>query len=141
MILQSDGTAVQPFLYQLIRGQAFMHQHGIMHRDLKPQNLLVDPDTGLLKIADLGLGRVFSMPVKQYTHEVRALPTLHWPVQPCARAHCTCAPVCVTPRSQHLHRLWQLCCCACDCEEHRVHRHAQKAAEALDSPAEALLWP
>lgn len=47
-----------------------MHQHGIMHRDLKPQNLLVDPTKGILKIADLGLGRVFSMPVKAYTHEV-----------------------------------------------------------------------
>lgn len=61
---------VQPFMFQLMRGLAFMHQHGIMHRDLKPQNLLVDPEQQLLKIADLGLGRVFSMPVKAYTHEV-----------------------------------------------------------------------
>jgi cyclin-dependent kinase len=56
-----------------------MHQHGIMHRDLKPQNLLVDPDSGLLKIADLGLGRVFTMPVKQYTHEVCFLRPCRWP--------------------------------------------------------------
>ena len=58
-------------MYQLLRGMAFMHQHGVMHRDLKPQNLLVDTDTSTLKIADLGLGRVFSLPVKAYTHEVR----------------------------------------------------------------------
>ena len=63
-------------MYQLLRGQAFMHQHGIMHRDLKPQNLLVDPETGLLKIADLGLGRVFTMPMRAYTHEVRT-PSCH----------------------------------------------------------------
>ena len=60
-------------MFQLMRGLAFMHQHGIMHRDLKPQNLLVDPEQQLLKIADLGLGRVFSMPVKAYTHEVCGL--------------------------------------------------------------------
>jgi cyclin-dependent kinase len=58
-------------MYQLLRGMAFMHQHGIMHRDLKPQNLLVDPEKEVLKIADLGLGRVFSMPMKAYTHEVQ----------------------------------------------------------------------
>lgn len=66
----SCSVCVQPFMFQLMRGLAFMHQHGIMHRDLKPQNLLVDPEQQLLKIADLGLGRVFSMPVKAYTHEV-----------------------------------------------------------------------
>jgi serine/threonine protein kinase len=66
------AICLQPFMFQLLRGQAFMHQHGIMHRDLKPQNLLVDPDRKMLKIADLGLGRVFSMPVKAYTHEASA---------------------------------------------------------------------
>lgn len=68
---------VQPFMFQLLRGMAFMHQHGIMHRDLKPQNLLVDPEKKLLKIADLGLGRVFTMPMRAYTHEVH----------PCCAAH------------------------------------------------------
>lgn len=39
-------------------------------RDLKPQNLLVDKEKGILKIADLGLGRAFTIPLKSYTHEV-----------------------------------------------------------------------
>lgn len=59
-------------MYQLLKGVAHMHKHGVMHRDLKPQNLLVD-DSGphpLLKVADLGLGRHFSIPIKAYTHEV-----------------------------------------------------------------------
>ena len=43
-----------------------------MRRDLKPQNLLVDTTNNILKIADLGLGRAFSVPVKSYTHEVRS---------------------------------------------------------------------
>eukprot|EP00249_Psilotum_nudum_P002574 c15686_g2_i1 orf=2-517(+) len=44
-----------------------------MHRDLKPQNLLVDKELGLLKIADLGLGRAFTVPLKSYTHEIVTL--------------------------------------------------------------------
>ena len=59
-------------MYQLLKGVAHMHKHGVMHRDLKPQNLLVD-DSGLhplLKVADLGLGRHFTIPIKAYTHEV-----------------------------------------------------------------------
>ena len=57
-------------MYQLIKGTAHCHKHGVMHRDLKPQNLLVDDDTECLKIADLGLGRAFRIPIKSYTHEV-----------------------------------------------------------------------
>ena len=41
-------------------------------RDLKPQNLLVDDETECLKIADLGLGRAYSVPIKSYTHEVHS---------------------------------------------------------------------
>jgi len=44
-----------------------------MHRDLKPHNLLVDKQRGMLKIADLGLGRAFTVPVKKYTHEIVTL--------------------------------------------------------------------
>jgi cyclin-dependent kinase len=61
---------MQSMLYQLIKGLAHCHKHGVMHRDLKPQNLLVDDQSMTLKIADLGLGRAFSIPVKSYTHEV-----------------------------------------------------------------------
>ena len=115
-------------MYQLLKGVAHMHKHGVMHRDLKPQNLLVRmcaivgaaatharwpdilgsvgahgaidrevfmqwqavqrdevstpphsaagpqvDDSGphpLLKVADLGLGRHFVIPIKAYTHEV-----------------------------------------------------------------------
>lgn len=43
------------------------------YSDLKPQNLLVDAQRRVMKIADLGLGRSFSPPIKPLTHEVVTL--------------------------------------------------------------------
>jgi len=43
----------------------------ILHRDLKPQNLLIDRQHNQLKLADFGLARAFGIPVRAYTHEVR----------------------------------------------------------------------
>ena len=45
----------QLFLFQLLRGLAFCHRHKVLHRDLKPQNLLLSR-RGELKLADFGMG-------------------------------------------------------------------------------------
>jgi len=65
-------ATIKSFLYQLLRGIAFCHERRVLHRDLKPQNLLINKD-GELKLADFGLARAFGIPVRSYTHEVVTL--------------------------------------------------------------------
>ncbi|KAH0570407.1 Mitogen-activated protein kinase [Spironucleus salmonicida] len=48
---------IQYFLYQLLRGMAYIHSAGIVHRDLKPSNLLLNADC-TLQVCDLGLARL-----------------------------------------------------------------------------------
>ncbi|CAO3623829.1 unnamed protein product [Cunninghamella echinulata] len=45
---------VKLYTYQLLRSLAYIHSLGICHRDIKPQNLLLDPITGILKLCDFG---------------------------------------------------------------------------------------
>jgi mitogen-activated protein kinase 7 len=59
---------VQYFLYQILRGMKYVHSAAVIHRDLKPGNLLVNSDCEL-KICDFGLSRGFdSAPDEQVGH-------------------------------------------------------------------------
>ena len=46
------------YIYQLFRSLAYIHSSGICHRDIKPQNLLLDPNTGVLKLCDFGSAKI-----------------------------------------------------------------------------------
>mmetsp|Transcript_30864 Transcript_30864/g.47290 ORF Transcript_30864/g.47290 Transcript_30864/m.47290 type:complete len:299 (+) Transcript_30864:242-1138(+) len=67
-----DVPILKSFLYQLLTGVAYCHHHRVLHRDLKPPNLLINRE-GQLKLADFGLARAFGIPVRSYTHEVVTL--------------------------------------------------------------------
>ena len=69
---QLDYITIKSFMYQLLQGIAFCHDNRVLHRDLKPQNLLIN-NKGQLKLADFGLARAFGIPVNTFSNEVVTL--------------------------------------------------------------------
>jgi cyclin-dependent kinase 7 len=60
---------IKCYTLQTLLGLEYLHSNWILHRDLKPNNLLVD-SSGCLKLGDFGLAKYFGSPNRQYTHEV-----------------------------------------------------------------------
>eukprot|EP00923_Selenidium_pygospionis_P003375 GHVN01005365.1.p1 GENE.GHVN01005365.1~~GHVN01005365.1.p1 ORF type:complete len:545 (+),score=86.78 GHVN01005365.1:1532-3166(+) len=64
---------VKSVLYQILKGISWCHGHRVMHRDLKPHNILLDKDASTVKLADFGLARPAHAAGKTITHEVITL--------------------------------------------------------------------
>jgi len=46
------------YMYQVARSLAYIHQVGVCHRDIKPQNLLLDPNSHVVKLCDFGSAKM-----------------------------------------------------------------------------------
>ncbi len=65
-VLERSGDGLDPelirlYMYQLLKGLAYMHSLHLMHRDIKPENLLIS-DKKELKICDFGFARQIKKP-------------------------------------------------------------------------------
>ncbi len=69
---RSADAQVKCLMQQLLGGIAYLHEHWVLHRDLKTSNILYT-NKGELKICDFGLARQYGSPLKAYTHMVVTL--------------------------------------------------------------------
>ncbi|VDM08039.1 unnamed protein product [Wuchereria bancrofti] len=60
---------IKNMVLQMLLGLEYLHLHWVLHRDLKPNNLLINSQ-GRIKIADFGLARFFGSPNRHYTYQV-----------------------------------------------------------------------
>ena len=60
---------VKAYMIMTLQGLEYLHSNWILHRDLKPNNLLIN-SKGVLKIGDFGLAKNYGSPNKVYSHQV-----------------------------------------------------------------------
>lgn len=60
---------IKSYIMQTLRGLEYLHTNWILHRDMKPNNLLIN-DEGVLKLGDFGLAKFYGSPNRIYTHQV-----------------------------------------------------------------------
>ena len=81
-IFQDNSIVLTPaniksYTLQTLLGLEYLHSNWILHRDLKPNNLLMNRD-GILKIADFGLAKFYGSPNRQYTHIGKCFKTVYF---------------------------------------------------------------
>ncbi|XP_044494493.1 cyclin-dependent kinase A-1-like isoform X2 [Mangifera indica] len=61
---------IKAIVKQILIGVAHCHAHKVLHRDIRPMNILIDLKRNIVKIADFGLSRGFDVPLKEFSfHE------------------------------------------------------------------------
>lgn len=54
-----SDNEIRYYLFELLKALDYCHSKGIMHRDVKPQNIIVDPKKKILKLIDWGLAEFY----------------------------------------------------------------------------------
>ncbi|CAL5407008.1 unnamed protein product [Camellia sinensis] len=65
--IAKKNQVIKSLMHQLLDGLAYCHSQKLLHRDLKPQNLLIDCSKHILKLADFGSAREIGVPLQTYT--------------------------------------------------------------------------
>ena len=55
LIPELNDTDVRIYLYKILEALDFSHSHGIMHRDVKPLNIVINNEAKQLRLIDWGL--------------------------------------------------------------------------------------
>ena len=63
---------MQLIMWQILQAVKHLHSKNIYHRDLKPQNVLINQDNQV-KVADFGLGRAVGIRQETYSREIETL--------------------------------------------------------------------
>ena len=63
----TDGD-VRYYIYELIKALDFCHAHGIIHRDVKPLNILIDHSQRKLRLIDWGLAELYGLALLSGEH-------------------------------------------------------------------------
>lgn len=59
-----DEQETKQIIYQLILALDYCHSNRVIHRDLKPQNILINKEDLRIKLADFGLARTYYYPIR-----------------------------------------------------------------------------
>ena len=64
-----EEMSLRKILWQTLHGVNYCHQHSVIHRDVKPENILVSKN-GVVKICDFGFARMLSKSLPGYSQNV-----------------------------------------------------------------------
>mmetsp|Transcript_9245 Transcript_9245/g.40465 ORF Transcript_9245/g.40465 Transcript_9245/m.40465 type:complete len:450 (-) Transcript_9245:2334-3683(-) len=76
-----DGVLVRKVFVDALNGLEYLHKNNIVHRDIKPDNLLTQPD-GLVKLSDFGTSKIYEDDMQKGKETAVGTPAF------CAPEHC-----------------------------------------------------